>query len=249
MGRRRVSARLFPAGLLLAGLLAACAPTTSQPTPNVILIPGGTIRGRWVEWGTSRFPLPAPPLLAAANGDALYVAYADQLLFFRGGTFVESFRLSTPPRFLHAFPEAVVGLANELFVPGAKKRFPYPARDARVRKGVWWTDGDAWYGDRKLASGRFRIVVADDTRVAFLGKEAFFPGIGRFPIPRFHAAALASNLYLLTDEGLVAYTPTGLRIARRPGAYLALAARAGEVWVLDRQGERIHLNPYLEETP
>ncbi len=241
--------KLLPAGVLLAGFLAACAPTASQPTPNVILIPGGTIRGRWVEWGASRFPLPAPPLLADASGDALYVAYADELLYFRDGTFVESFPLPTPPRFLHAFPEVVVGLANELFVPRAQKRFSYPARDARVRKGVWWTDGDAWYGDRKLARGRFRTVVADDTRVAFLGEEALFPGIGRFAIPRFRAAALASNLYLLTDEGLVAYTPTGLRVARRPGAYLAIAARAGEVWVLDRQGELIHLNPYLEETP
>ncbi len=225
-------------------LLSACAPRPGERGP-VLLVPGGRIVGAWAEL-EGGFPLPGPPILADWAGSRLYLAYPYELDVLEGGELVDSYDLPGIPRFLHARPEPVVGTPEGVFAPGLGF-FPYPARDARRREGrIYWTDGDAHEGEARLFAGGFRAVVADRERVAFLGKEARFLQGERFPIPPFLKAELFENLYLLTETGVVAYTPSGLLLAERKGRFSDLAVDARGVWLLTPSGRVLALDPYLE---
>lgn len=225
-------------------LLSACAPRPSEPGP-VLLVPGGRIVGAWAEL-EGGFPLPGPPILAGRAGSRLYLAYPYELDVLEGGELVERYDLPGVPRFLHARPEPVVGTPEGVFAPGMGF-FPYPARDAR-RQGnrIYWTDGNAYQDEERLFSGAFRAVVADRERVAFLGKEARFLNGERFPIPPFLKAELFEYLYLLTETGVVAYAPSGLRIGVREGRFSDLAVDASGVWLLLPTGRVLALDAELE---
>jgi|AMFO01.1.fsa_nt_gi hypothetical protein len=250
MANRLIQPTFGPSVLapLLVAVLGACAPTTGSVAPKTLLVPGGTIAGRWANLESQTFPLPSPPRFADTDGNTLYAAYGYELLVFRDGALWQSLPLPSPPRFLHARPQPVVGVREGVYLPG-KGLFPYPALDARLKGALWWTDGDAWREGDRLASGPFRLVVADDERVAFLGGEAFFPGLSRFPLPKFRAAELYQNLYLLTDQGVLAFSPGGVLLGKHPGIYDALAVDGRGVWLLQNQGGLLRLSLDLEEAP
>ena len=211
-------------------LLAGCAPRLAGPAP-VILVPGGRIVGAWAELDGG-FPLPAPPRLADRAGDRLYLAYPYELDVFQAGEPVASYDLPGEPRFLHARPEPVVGTTEGVFSPQGGF-FPYPANDARRQAGtIYWTDGHAHRDEERLFPGTYWQVVADRPRVAFLGKEAWFLDGTRFPLPPFRKAELLENLYLLTEEGILALSPSGLELARVEGRFLDLAVDPSGVYVL-----------------
>jgi len=233
---------------LLPLALAACAPQPRTGAETVLLVPGGRIVGAWAELPEGAFPLPGPPLFADRAGGRLYLAYPYGLEVYQDGTLAASYPLPGVPTFLHARPGVVVGTTEGVFVPD-RNLPPYPARDARWREALWWTDGPAHRDDQTLDPGPFRRVVADRKRVAFLGREAYFPGGARFPLPPFRDAELWGSLYLLTDEEVVRYAVSGAVLDRRRGRYLDLAVDATGVWLLDPQGRPVHLDPDLREAP
>ena len=232
------------AWLFLLLLLAACAPRPAGKAP-VLLVPGGRVVGAWAELDGG-FPLPGPPLLADRAGPRLYLAYPYELDVLEDGEPVATYDLPGVPRFLHARPEPVVGTPEGVFAP-AGGFAPYPARDARRKDGrLFWTDGDAHRDDERLFSGGFRQVVADRERVAFLGEEARFLDGARFPLPPFLKGELLENLYLLTEEGVLAYSPSGLELARVKGRFLDLAVDESGVYLLLPTGEVLALDLDLE---
>ena len=241
-------AKLLP--LLLAAVLSACAPvSTGGERPKTRLLPGGLVREGWVELGSEAYPLPGTPLLADAVGERVFAAYPYELLELYKGELVATHPLPGVPRFLHASPELVVGLAGGVWTTSSGL-LPYPARDARLKGGeLWWTDGAAHRGRRALEAGGYRLVVADGERVAFLGERAFFPGGESFPLPEFRRAELFGDLYLLTDRALVRMSPGGVELDRLPGEFLDLRANEDGVWLLTKGEELLHLDHDLEVAP
>ncbi len=232
----------------LALALSACAPRAGKSEAEVLLVPGGRIAGSWAEVAGESFPLPGAPLFADRAGPRLYLAYPYELLVYRGGALEKSVPLPGVPTFLHARPAPAVGTTAGVVVPGRAVP-PYPAVDARWQNGLWWTDGKAHRDEVTLDPGPFRRVVADGERVAFLGQEADFPGGARFPLPAFEDAELWGGLYLLTEDGVVRYSPTGLPTDRRRGRYLDLAVDEKGVWLLDADRRVVHLDFELREVP
>ena len=235
--------------LVLLLLLAACAPRQSAPGPKaeVRLVPGGRIEGRWMDWRGQRFALPAVPLFVDAAGERFFAAYPFRLLVFGPGGRIGDLPLPGVPRFLHARPVPVVGTDGGVWIEG-QSPWQVPAKDARWKGRLYWINGGAHVDAELRFSGRFKAVVADDLKVAFLGEEARFLSGEHFPLPAFKKAELFDDLYLLTEDALLRYSPGGLLLDRRPGRFSDLAVDADGVWVLE-DGQVLHLGFNLEETP
>ncbi len=234
---------------MLLLLLVGCAPRAAD-TPAVLLVPGGRIVGAWAEL-EGGFPLPAPPLFADRRGDRLYLAYPFELDVFEHGELSAVFDLPGVPRFLHARPGLALGTDAGLFTEDAGL-LPYPAKDARFFRGqVYWLDpkGHPYRDETPLSQERFRAVVADQERLAFLGPEAWLPGGSRFTLPEYRKGELYEDLYLLTDAAVLRYSLSGLRLGERRGRYRDLAVDAGGVWLLDAENRLVRLDHDLEERP
>ncbi len=230
-------------------LLVACAPRPAASGP-VLLVPGGRIVGAWAELDGG-FPLPAPPLLADRRENRLYLAYPYELNVYEDGEPVASVDLPGIPRFLHARPAATAGGEEGLYAEGLGS-FPYPAKDARVFEGaVYWLDaaGRPHRDQTSLEDAAFHAVVADQKRLAFLGEEAWVLGGERFPLPAFLKAELFGALYLLQENGVLAYSLGGLLLAERRGRFSDLAVDEHGVWLLAEDGRLVHLDHDLEVLP
>jgi len=235
--------------LVLLLLLAACAPRPGTPAgeAKVWLVPGGRVEGRWVDWRGQRFALPAVPLFVDAAGERFFAAYPFRLLVFGPSGRIGDLPLPGVPQFLHARPVPVVGTDGGVWIEG-QSPWQVPAKDARWKKHLYWINGGAHVNAELRFTGSFKAVVADEKHVAFLGEEARFMNDVHFPLPAFKKAELYEDLYLLTEDALLRYSPAGLLLDRRPGRFSDLAVDADGVWVLE-DGRALHLGFNLEEAP
>lgn len=230
--------------LLLALSLAGCAPSTqspaAQPVPTA-LIEGGHLEGRWVHLDGQTFPLPEPPLAIAAQDNQVWAVYPYQLLVYRDGVPSQSLALPGLPTFVRVSPGVVVGLGSSLFRPD-QGPLPYPALDA-VAQGTatYWVNAQGLYlGSRRLLEGSFGRLLARGGQLAALspqGRVQLWPSGDSFETRQPLIDALWPNdLYLLTAQGVLRYTPEGLRLGFLAGRFSAIASKGSDLLLLqDKQ--------------
>lgn len=216
--------------LPLLALLSACAPL--QAAAPALPYPGGFAEGGWV---TGRFSvaLPGAPLFLEADQNTLYAAYPYQLITYREGL-LQSLPLPGIPKFLRASSgKVLVGLGESVYTE--EGFLPYPARDAAWgQEGLFWIGEGGLYRDAiLLRPGAFSQVVAWDTGVVALGREAYFYPEGLLlPLPQVVRKAQTGAC------GVVALIEDWVYLVRPEGAKPVAKAQDFATW-----GETLYLSP------
>jgi len=236
-------------------LLGGCVPGVSPgnaPAERLLVFPGGWVEGRWVHQGGIEYSLPAVPVDIDASEDLVGVIYPYSWQTYQEGQLQSDTPLPYPALRLHARPGWVVVLERGLYTT-ATGWLDYPAVDAILSgDGVFWVnDQGLWQGSRKLRDGNFSRVLQVDDRILALGegRGVYWPNDDEIELPAgWSEADAASDLYLLTPDGLVRLDPAGYTLGEYAGKFTDLAvADDGDVWLARADGQVVHLTAELEE--